>query len=178
MKSVPQKATRFRFGDRVQFPMVHGKMKGVIVEDRGPHGVDGQHLFQISVPMDPFEPEMYFIKEGELEPAPESNDRAELTKERILAYLKNAGLTRMLRVDSPGRQFQPRAWLCVNQLGDITHTFAPERGLLGGGTVPYGALCFDRIRKSKVGEVVEFLEHFGLSKKEAEQLIREIGTTR
>ena len=82
----------------------------------------------------------------------------------------------MLRVETPHGQYQPRAWLTLTPLGNVTHTFAKERGFVGGGTVPYDALWGDRLRKSRVGEVVEFLEHFGLTKNEAEQLIREIGT--
>ena len=179
MKSMRKKSTRFHVGDHVRYHVGDQTYKGTIVEDQGPIGVNGRHLFRVSVPADPYEPQIRFFPEDELEPAPETDDRAALTKERILEYLvKYAGLRSMLRVESPGRQFQPRAWICLNQLGDLTHTYYPERGLVGGGTVPYGALCFDRIRKEKVGEVLEFLEHFGLTKKEAEQVIRQVGVTK
>jgi hypothetical protein len=179
MKNSHPKRPAFHVGDFVQFPWGSGKATATVVEDRGPIGVNGGRLYRIRLPMDPFEPEEWEMPEDHLEPALDPRLRAsELTKPRIIAYLKNGGLRRMLRVETPHGQYQPRAWLKLTDLDNVTYTFAKERGFVGGGTVPYDAIWGDRIRTSKVNEVVEFLEHFGLTRDEAEQIIREIGTAK
>jgi hypothetical protein len=178
---IKEKPPAFRVGDRVWVPFggTDQKAIGVISEIRGAIGRKGQRLYQVSIPQDPYDSILWELFEDELELAPEPDYQAdELTKQRILDYLKNGGLGLMLLVQTPRGQYQPRVWLCFNSLGNVTHTFAQERGLVGGGVVPSGAWSFGRVFKPKVGEVGAFLEHFGLSRKEAEQLVHEIGTTR
>jgi hypothetical protein len=180
MKSKRKKSIRFRIGDHVQYSTGVDTFKATIIEDDSPMGSNGNHRFRISVPVDPDEPMIWHAREDELEPAPDPKTLPPPTKEQIIDYLiRYAGLRRMLRVDPPGGpMYQPRAWVCFSQSGLVTHTFAKERGMVGGGTVPAGALCFDRIIKSQVPEVVEFLEHFGLTKQEAEDVVQRVGTTK
>ena len=79
------------------------------------------------------------ISEEEVEPA-NGAEIPSLEKNEIIDYLKHGGLIAMLRSNLAGGKNQPRVWLCRDTLGNVTHTFAEDRGLLGGGLVPFGAL--------------------------------------
>jgi hypothetical protein len=178
MKALKDKPPQFQVGERVQFPFGGVKGIGEIVEDRGLVGIPGNRLYAISIPMDPDDSLLWIVPEEQLEPAPPPIDqKALLTKPRIWEYLKLGGLKLMLHSYSPEGKFQPRAWLCLTPLGNVTHTFVQERGVIGGATVPFAALWNDKIHKPKKTEVTTFLESFGLSKQEAERLIQEIGTS-
>ena len=57
----------FHKGDRVRVDFGRRKLTGVIVEDRGAIGMQGRHLFQIEIPMDPFEPMSLELPEDQME---------------------------------------------------------------------------------------------------------------
>ncbi|MFO0965639.1 MAG: hypothetical protein U0793_08660 [Gemmataceae bacterium] len=46
----------------------------------------------------------------------------------VAAALASGGLISILRSNLGGGRNPPRAWLCLDQLGNVTHTFIPERG--------------------------------------------------
>ena len=89
----------------------------------------------------------------------------------------NGGLISILRSNLSVGKNQPRVWLCLDQLGNVTHTFVPERGILGGQLVPNWAVRDDKIFTAKRDSVVSLLESFGLSQQDAEKVISEVGTT-
>ena len=152
-------------------------MSGVIVEDRGPIGVQGRRLFQVSIPMDPHEPMMVELPENEMEAVNgETEPVPTLARQKIIAYLVHGGLIAILRSNLSGGCNQPRVWLCLDQLGNVTHTFNPERGVTGGQTAPALAIHDYKIFTSKRAEVLSFVESFGLSRLEAAKVVSEVGT--
>ena len=179
MKTTQTRSSRFRVGDRVRFPFGRHSVSGVVTEDRGPIGLRGGRLYRIQVPMDPYEPEDYTVPEGELEPVAKGDPKEQpLAKEEICRYMKNGGLVAILMSNSSGGSNQPRVWLCRDQLGNITHTFSQDRGLVGGDTVPFWTLFDnDRIFLPKKDQVAAFLASFGLTPEEAEGVIQAVGTS-
>lgn len=151
-------------------------MTGVVVEDRGPIGVHGRRLIQISVPMDPFEPATIEVPEEELEAVSEPAAAAAATvKTKAVEYLKNGGLIAILRSNTGGPH-QPRVWLCLDNLGNVTHTFSPERGLIGGEVVPFWTVHDDKIFEPKRDEVARYLSTFGLGERDIGEVILAVGT--
>jgi hypothetical protein len=149
----------------------------VIVEDHGPIGIGGRRLFRIEVFADPDEPIPFLVPADELEPEDNlDQQRKLLEKSRIIDYLKQGGLVAILQSNSSGGRSQPRVWLCLDNLGNVTHTFAAERGLIGGATVPFWTLYENnKIFSAKQEEVIAFLGAFGLNRAEAEDIIQTVG---
>ena len=167
----------FHIGDRVSIGFGRRKLTGVIVEDRGAIGAQGRRLFQVSIPMDPFEPMMVELPEEEMEAAAAGNGAAlPLNKQQIIAYLANGGLISILRSNLAGGKNQPQAWLCHDQLGNVTHTFLAERGVIGGQLVPLGAVHDDKIFTPKKDSVRSFVESLGLKPHDAEKVVADVGT--
>ncbi len=172
-----RKQSSFRVGDRVRVDFGRRKLTGVIVEDRGAIGVQGRRLFQVDIPMDPFEPMSVELPEDEMEAIPSGTEVARpIEKKRITDYLANGGLISILRSNLLGGKNQPRVWLCLDQLGNVTHTFVPERGVIGGQLVPFGAIRDDKVFTPKRDSVLSFIESFGLNRQEAEKAVSEVGT--
>jgi hypothetical protein len=175
--STTNKRPSFRVGDRVRVDFGRRKLTGVIVEDRGPIGIQGRRLFQVDLPMDPSEPMSVELPEDEMELIPpEAEDKQPLDKLKVIDYLINGGLVSVLRSNLSGGRNQPRAWLCRDQLGNVTHTFIPERGIVGGQLVPFLALHEDKIFAPKSDSVLSFIQSFGLNRQEAEKVVSEVGT--
>ena len=101
-----------------------------------------------------------------------------IDKKKAITYLANGGLYSMLLENMAGGRNQPRAWLCLDTYGNITHTYYPERGVIGGQVIPSGAMREGRVFAPKRDVVATFLESFGLTHQEAERVISEVGTTR
>jgi hypothetical protein len=164
----------FQVGDWVRFQYGVQQVPGVIIEDRGLLGFGGCRLYHVNVPIDPDEPMLCLVDEDQMEPGePPGAPDPVRDKDRIVAYLKRAGLVSILRAETPGPKFRPRAWLCYNTLGNVTYTFDPERGGLGGVMVPFQALDgYRRLFPDKKEEVLALLAGFGLTREEAEELIQ------
>ena len=165
----------FRVGDRVTVPFGPRRLRGFIVEDRGRVGAGGRRLFRVRVPMEPSEPLSLEVPAEELriEETP-----ADLDKPDILDYLKRGGLVAILLSNTSGGKCQPRAWLCADSYGNVTHTFTEELGQVGGRTVPFGALHENsKVFLPRKEEVLSFLEGFGLTQREAESVVRSVGTS-
>ena len=160
-------------GDSVRFIFGTTPRSGVVLDDRGPIGLNGVHIYRLRVPNSPFEDEVLEIPEDELTPEPERD--VEISSEAIVEYLENGGLLQILRANLAGGRDQPRAWLLPDTLGNVVHTFLEVRGKFGGATVPFYALHRNRIRTEKQNEVTEFLKAFGLSAAEARQVTDAIG---
>jgi hypothetical protein len=167
----------FHVGDRVRVDFGRRKLTGVIVEDRGAIGAQGRHLFQVDIPMDPFDPMSVELPEDELEPVPpEMEATRPIERQQKINYLVNGGLISILRAGLSGGKNQPRVWLCRDQLGNVTHTFIPERGEVGGELVPFWAVQEDKVFTPKRDLVLSFLESFRLSRQDAEKVVSEVGT--
>ena len=167
----------FQVGDRVMFSFGRGTAKGRIIEDLGPIGVGGRRLYRILRWSDPFEPEPYTLPEDKIkadDEPPGGADSIEMT--RIIDYLKNAGLTSILHSNIADERYQPRVWLCLDSLGNVTHTFYKERGVVGGETVPFQALYDSHIFTPKQDEVLAFLRSFGLDDGQAADVIASVRT--
>ena len=149
-------------------------MQAVVIEDRGPIGVNGVRIFSVRVPNDPYDDMVFEMPEDELAPA--KNGVQKISEDEIIDYLKHGGLLQILRSDLSGDKNQPRVWLTRDSLGNVVHTYSAERGIVGGGTVPYSALYEYRVSAPKRDEVLAFLSTFGLSKQKAKQVVDSVGT--
>lgn len=167
----------FRVGDRVQVSLGRRRLPGVITEDRGAIGLRGRHLYQVLVPMDPFEPTTFELPEDEIERMEGSVESGTtLGKNKVIDYLANGGLIAILRSNYTGGRNQPRVWLRPDSAGNVTHTFEKERGVVGGATVPFMAMHDDKIFSPKRGEVLSFLQSFDLDCPAAERVISLVRT--
>lgn len=174
--SVAQGQSPFHLGDRVRIDFGRRKLTGVIVEDRGAIGAQGRHLFLVDIPMDPFEPMSVELPEDEIESiASESETIRQIDKRKITDYLVNGGLISILRSNLGGKN-QPRIWLCLDQLGNVTHTFVSARGVIGGQLVPFWSVHDDKVFTPERDSVLSFVEGFGLNHREAEKIVSEVGT--
>ena len=159
-----------RLGDSVRLQLANREVRGVIVEDRGKIGFAGRQLFRVHVPMEPLEPLSLLLPADELEVIDASSIPAHLERDAIINYLKNGGL--LLILLHPGS----RVWLCFDTLENVTHTFIPERGLIGGETVPWMTLFENnKIFEPKTEAVAKFIESFGLTPSQTNQVIAEVG---
>jgi len=155
------------------------EVPGTVIEDRGSTGFQGRRLYTVEVPDEPLDPIITVRAEEELKPGePPSARKHLLTKEKMIKYLKNGGLMYILLNNSFLGRDQPRVWLCLDVGDGVTHTLRPYQGLVGGATVPYQARNLSRrIFEDKKEEVISFLASFGLTRDEAEDVIRAVGTT-
>lgn len=68
-KRATTKPPRYRVGDRVQFPYTRYIARGVITEDRGGLGIDGERLYGVRFVLDPREDPRYLeLSEEEMQP--------------------------------------------------------------------------------------------------------------
>ena len=166
----------FRVGDRIRAPRGRGVAIGTVVEDRGALGVNGGHIYRVLLSMDPEDPESFEYPAEELRPFAGEPPFGPADTRRLVRYLRHGGLVSILRANMAGGKYQPRAWLCRDTLGNVTHTFYEERGLVGGQTVPFFALSGEKIFEPKREQVIAYVESFGLSRADAEAIVRRIGT--
>ena len=112
------------------------------------------------------------VSEFEAEPA----ERHAPDNGKIVRYLKQGGLLAMLQSNISAGKDQPRLWLRYDTLGNVTYTFIERHGQVGGERVPFLALHGERILSAKLDAVRHFLISFGLSRNEADDVIRSVGT--
>jgi hypothetical protein len=142
------------------------------VEDQGAIGKDRLHLYRVEIPQDPEEPMNWHVSEEEIRPAgPPTEEELSLAKPEIIDFLKIGGLRSILRAGMTRERILPPVWLTRDTLGNVTFTFVKERGLRGGTVVPRGALMWKKIAPEKRDEVLEFVQTFGLSREEAEDVV-------
>lgn len=165
------KAGPFRVGDRVRFEFGFTTVVGKVIEDSGPLGVGGRHLYRVELPMDPDEPYIAARSESDMELVPPNEHPPVPDRIKVIEYLPHA-LGSLLDSNMPPKNPPPHVWLCLNNLGNLTYTFNPERGLLGGESPPPAAIWNEKIAADKRDAVASFLESFGLSRKEAERVMR------
>jgi len=160
-------------GDRVSFTFGTTPIQGIVVNDRGPIGVNRVRIFQVRIPNDPYDEDVIEMPEDELALAEQGIQS--ISSDDIVRYLENGGLVQVLKSNMSGGRNQPRVWLGRDSLGNVVHTFVAERGEVGGATVPFFALQDNRISRPNLPEVLAFLSTFGLSKRDAQQVVDAVG---
>lgn len=168
MATVNASAPLFRVGDAVSF--VHGvrRVWAQIIEDRGDLGINGRRLYRVRVEREATEPRDFEMPEDDLSPAP--------NKAAAIQFLADGGLISILKRNLGGGRNQPRVWLTTRSAGTVTYTLAGDAAMVGGATVPFGALEGERIFTPVKHEVVTFLTSFGLTRAEAEHVVSAVGT--
>src|SRR5581483_9481414 len=178
MKDNKQEKKKLHVGDRVRFMLGPHRVRGFVVEDRGRLGIGGRHLVRVEVPVEPDEPMVFTLPAEELDLAnePDELDRP-LEKSEILNYLKNGGLGLILIAGMTRERREPHVWLCRGNLGGVTHTFVRKLGLVGGAPIPVGLYrTGGKVNRQHIEEVIAILNQFGLSREEAQEVIKEVGT--
>ena len=165
-------SNRFKVWDWVSFQYGVGRLIAQVIETRGPLGRNHRELYRVRVVRDGGEPDEFELPEEELQAAflPD--------KEAVIGYLKDGGLLEILRANLTGGANQPRVWLSYTPRGAVTHTFLPERGIVGGAAVPFFAPYEDKVFAGKEKEVADFLGSFGLNCAEAQRVIATVGSRR
>jgi len=176
MKVKTKQPPAFRVGDRVTVPLGRRNVTGFVVEERGAIGVGGRYLYRVEVPMEPYEPMEMLLPEEEMTAA--TDEPAPIEPKEVVKYLVNGGLVSILYQNIGGGRNQPLAWLCRDTLGNVTHTFLAERGLVGGRIIPFHALYEKTVFGPKAEAVTAFVESFGVSRQEAERVVAAVGIAR
>lgn len=161
-------------GDTVWFTLGTTPIHGVVIDDRGPIGANRVRIFRIRVPNDPYDEDVFEMPEDEL--VLEDKSIESIPVADIVSYLKHGGLLQILKANMSGGRNQPRLWLAHDSLGHVVHTFIAERGKVGGATIPFSALHDNRVFEPKLGEVLTFLSTFGLSQRDAQEVVAAVGT--
>jgi len=131
MKTSRKQTGPFRVGDWVSFRYGLRSVGAQVVESRGPLGVNQRPVYRIQLSRKASEPDTFEMPEDELNAA-DPPDR-----EAVMRYLTQGGLLAILRSNLAGGRNPPRVWLTYTQRGEVTHTSAAERGVIGGETAPF-----------------------------------------
>jgi hypothetical protein len=160
---------RYRVGDLVTFQYGPYRAVARVVEDRGPLGVNGSHVYRVAQFTGEEESDEFELPEHAIEP------RA-LNREEKMDYLAGGALLDILRRGSGGRN-PPRVWLSFTPQGRISHTFIEPNGVFGGEVIPPRMLTEEEktIFEPKRGEVAAFVRSFGLSQADADEVVRRVG---
>jgi len=167
---------QFQVGEKVWVPLAVGRAIGTIIEDRGPLGVSGQHLFRVSVPNDPYTPEEFLVQEDEisqLDDADQEQLQIQLSADAVMEYLIHGGLVSILQRNSP----KP-VWLRRGLQGNVTFTFIEGYSATGGKAAPRNALRGEKVfaAQNTKNEVIEFIKSFGLDSTQARHVVSAVGT--
>ncbi len=170
MTTAKKQSGPFKVGEWVQFQYGTWNPIAQVIEARGPLGANRRHLYRIRLDREAEEPDSFELPEDALQAVPVPD------KPAIMAYLKNGGLVKILHANLGGGQNQPKVWLTYTPQGAVTHTFNAERGMIGGAKVPFFALHEKKVFTAKQEEVIAFLAKFGLTRAEADKVLRSVGT--
>ena len=171
--SQTRSSTDFKVGDMVSVPAPLRREVGMIIEDRGHLGIGGRRLFRVEVPNHPYSTNTLVVDEDEIQHATES-EQAELQQQldpaEIKEFLIDGGLVGMLIRHTP-----QRVWLLRVPQGVMMFTYIEGYSVTGGEYPPTTALHGEKISASKRDAVIRFIQSFGLSKSNAEDVVRKIG---
>lgn len=147
-----------------------------VIEERGPLGVDGRHIYRIRILNGGEDTEAFEMPEDELSPVT-------LAREDVINYLASGGLIDMLGRNQGGGPNPPRVWLTYSPRRKepkgwelvVAHTFIAEEGILGGEPIPFFVLTGRKIFEPEKRKVLQFLKSFDLNGADAEDVIRRVG---
>jgi len=176
MSITRETSAAFSVGDAVRFPLGSRTARAVIVEDRGPIGAQGRRIYRVRVDYDPDDSVTFEMPGEEMELVPADDALARpIENSEAVDYLQRGGLISMLQTaTSDGKQIG--VWLRRDSLGNVTHTFAADRGLVGGAVIPSGAVYDNRVFTAKSDHVLRFIENFGLVRPDAKAVLKTVGT--
>jgi hypothetical protein len=172
MSTIKKGPNRFKVWDWVSFRYGAENLIAQVIEARGPLGMNRRRLYRVRVARDIGDPDSFELPEDELEAASIPD------REAVIEYMKRGGLVAILRSNLSGGKNQPNVWLTYTPRGSVTHTFIPERGVLGGATVPFSALHEGKVFAGKEEEVADFLTDFGLNRADAKLVLAAVGLAR
>src|SRR5437868_13568733 len=115
MSTVRTKRPKIRVGDWVTLPYGGRPIFALIIEDRGPLGVNRRRLYRIRLDRDSTEPDTFELPEDKME-------KAVPDKAAIMEYLKQGGLVDLLQTNLRDGEAPPRVWLTFTPRGPLTHT--------------------------------------------------------
>jgi hypothetical protein len=156
----------FQPGDSVWMVGLVKRIRGRILERRGPFGGNGRQLYVVQPDDETWQPRT--VNEDELEYISEDQP---LTPQEIVDYLTSGGgLLRILSLNSP----EP-IWLIRGSDDNVTFCFS--EGEVGGQPAPAFALTNDskKIFEPKREEVQKYLVELGLSVDQAQWVIKQVG---
>jgi hypothetical protein len=171
MSTVRTKRPKFREGDWVTIQYGVRPVFALIMEDRGPLGLNGRRLYRIRLDRSCTEPDTFERLEDEME-------KALPDKDAILRYLKRGGLVDLLQTNLRNGEKPPRVWLTFTIYGELTHTLNPGLKVTGKGTpAPFFAVLKNKVYAPDQGKVIEYLKtSFDLTHGEAEDVVQAVGT--
>jgi hypothetical protein len=171
MNTVKTKRPKLRVGDWVTFKSGVRPVFALIIEDRGPLGVNGRRLYRIRLERPYTEPDMFTMPEDEME-------KAVADKAAVMQYLKQGGLAELLQTNLRDGEDPPRVWLTFTPLGQLTLTLNPGLKVTGKGTpAPFFAVLKNKVYAPDKAKVVEYLNTaFSLTREEAEDVVQAVGT--
>lgn len=166
-------------GNKVLIEMPSGPIEGTVFEDCGPLARDNSHIYGIVLHHDPYEdtitqlPENHIVMAGEEVPPLEP-----ITNAEAFDYL--LGTFQIMLYAGYDEHRYARVWLKrgYSHNGMLTHTYFPERGMLGGGGVPYDVLWNNKLKQTRLDEVRTFLKTFELTDEQVETIITKIGISK
>jgi len=173
MSQASSASTGLKVGDKVWVSLPIGRGCGTVVEDRGPIGRNGRHLFRVIVPNDPYGADDFLVGEDDVEHLTkdeEQNLMSRLSPAAIQDYLIHGGLVSMLVNHSP----EP-VWLRPGPQGSLTYTYVEGYSMTGGDPAPTGALFGEKIFSPKRNAVLRFIKSFGLNDADAHEVVHTIG---
>jgi hypothetical protein len=171
MNTVKTKRPKFRVGDWVTFKSGVRTVFALIIEDRGPLGVNGRRLYRIRLEQPDTEPDTFTMPEDDME-------KAVADKAAVRQYLKQGGLAELLQTNLRDGGDPPQVWLTFTPRGQLAPTFNPGLKVTGKGTpAPFFAVLKNKVYAPDKAKVVEYLiTCFGLAREEAEDVVRAVGT--
>ena len=171
MSTVNSKRPKFRVGDWVMLEFGVRPAFALIIEDRGPLGVNGRHLYRIRLERSYTEPDYFELAEEDME-------KVVPDKAAVMQYLKQGGLAELLQTNLRDGEKPPRVWLTFTPLGQLTPTLNPGLKATGKGTpAPFFAVLKNKVYAPDKEKVVEYLmTSFGLTQEEAEDVVHAVGT--
>jgi len=90
----------------------------------------------------------------------------------IVEYLIGGGLIEILKNHAGAKQ----VWIRENEDESLTYTFVEPDSGVGGQAVPWSLTESDKVFTPKQDDVKTFLQAFGLSRSESEDVINTVGT--
>ena len=178
MTQLPSSSS-FTPGDIVWVPQPLGQILGRVKEDRGPLGLEGEHLYVVEASNRRSWPRNFLVRASEISKLTPDEQRQAVNRleiSEVKQYLVQGGLAKILSRFTDAIRNRPKIWLEQSSDGKVTHSFRASDSGVGGDVVPRVGVKDGKIFKPDVDEVTRFIQSFGLSLSDAEEVISRVGT--